>query len=94
MKALQPLILVVVSTLGVAGAFGSFVLSRAEAMSSDATERAEKVDARVTLQDQGTRDELRLMRDEADRRASRTEDQVNRVEAKVDDVLKELRRKK
>ncbi len=78
--------------------FGGFVLSRAQAEGMGALKVAEQVQeelkalkVQVETRDSGQREDVRQLRQDSERRQAVVEQKVDRVDSKVDQVLRELK---
>lgn len=85
---------VVVPLLGGALYVVNTAEARAGAKAEEALNHAKQVERKVDAYDAGQRAEMRQFREDLEARHRRTEEKVDRVDAKIDEVLKELRRRR
>lgn len=93
-QAAMTALISVLSVVATLGGFGLWVLSEARAAAAEGLNHAKHVEKKVSENDAGMRGELRLLRSDMEARQRLTEEKVDRVEQKVDEVLKELRRRR
>ena len=83
----------VLTLLGALGALGVYFSGEIRQARAEGAEKAATLERRMDDRDAAYREQVRQMREEFSRRTEMLDHKVERVEGKIDEVLKELRKR-